>query len=89
MKDLTDVNDEDDESEENDNGDELPPPSSASSKCKPNKNTSKKKAARQKKEKRIKSDPESGWFHKGEHKHVFAYIRPILSKVSITNSSRS
>lgn len=19
------------------------------------------------------TDPESGWFHKGEHKHVFAY----------------
>ena len=43
---------------------------------KPNKNTSKKKAARRKKEKHrkvSKSDPESGWFRKGEHKHVFAY----------------
>ena len=43
---------------------------------KANPNTSKKKQARQKKEKHIKksiSDPESGWFRKGEHKHVFAY----------------
>lgn len=42
----------------------------------PNPNTSKKKQARQKKEKHIKkssSDPESGWFRKGEHKNVFAY----------------
>ena len=41
-----------------------------------NPNTSKKKKARQKKEKHIKqstSDPESGWFRKGEHKNVFAY----------------
>lgn len=46
------------------------------SKGKPNPNTSKKKRARQKKEKHIKqsiSDPESGWFRKGEHKNVFAY----------------
>lgn len=47
-----------------------------SKKGKPNSNTSKKKKARQKKEKHIKrskTDPESGWFRKGEHKHVFAY----------------
>ena len=45
-------------------------------KGKANPNTSKKKQARQKKEKRVKkstSDPESGWFRKGEHKNVFAY----------------
>lgn len=45
-------------------------------KGKQNPNTSKKKKARQKKEKHIKqskTDPESGWFRKGEHKHVFAY----------------
>ena len=42
----------------------------------PNRNTSKKKQARQKKEKHVKkstSDPEAGWFRKGEHKNVFAY----------------
>jgi len=27
-----------------------------------------------KKEKRSTTDPESGWFHKGEHKEVFAYV---------------
>ena len=43
---------------------------------KPNPNTSKKKQNRRKNEKHIKkstSDPESGWFRKGEHKNVFAY----------------
>lgn len=56
--------------------DEEPKPPIGSGKGKANPNTSKKKKARQKKEKRIKqstSDPESGWFRKGEHKHVFAY----------------
>ena len=56
--------------------DEEPKPPKDSGKGKPNPNTSKKKQARQKKEKHIKqskSDPESGWFRKGEHKHVFAY----------------
>jgi transposase len=56
--------------------DEGPKPPKDSGKGKPNPNTSKKKQARQKKEKHIKqskSDPESGWFRKGEHKHVFAY----------------
>lgn len=50
--------------------------SEPSSQGKPNPNTSKEKQARKKKEKHIKqskSDPESGWFRKGEHKHVFAY----------------
>jgi transposase len=77
LKDLTAVNDEDDTPEENDD-EGVPPtlPPESSNKGKPNKNTSKKKAARQKKEKHVKksaSDPESGWFRKGEHKHVFAY----------------
>ena len=56
--------------------DEEPKPPKDSSKGKPNPNTSKKKKAKQKKEKHIKqstSDPESGWFRKGEHKNVFAY----------------
>ena len=46
-----------------------------SSKGKPNPNTSKKKQAKKKEKhvKKSKSDPESGWFRKGEHKHVFAY----------------
>ena len=51
-------------------------PPKSSGRGKPNKNTSKKKQARQKKAKHQKvstSDPESGWFRKGEHKHVFAY----------------
>ena len=77
LKDLIVVNDEDDTPEEDDNDDGAPPsPASESSKGKPNKNTSKKKVARQEKKKHIKksaSDPESGWFRKGEHKHVFAY----------------
>jgi transposase len=76
LKNLDVVNDENDTAEEDDNDDETPPPPTASSKGKPNKNSSKKKVARQKKEKHVKkstSDPESGWFHKGEHKHVFAY----------------
>lgn len=41
-----------------------------------NPNTSRKKQKRRKNEKHIKkstSDPESGWFRKGEHKNVFAY----------------
>ena len=56
--------------------DESPKPPKSSGKGKPNPNTSKKKKARQKKDKHIKqstSDPESGWFRKGEHKNVFAY----------------
>ena len=56
--------------------DEEPKPPKDSGKGKPNPNTSKKKQDRQKKEKHIKqskSDPESGWFRKGEHKNVFAY----------------
>ena len=64
-----------DEPEEPHNDDEAPKPPKNSGKGKPNPNTSKKKA-RQKKEKHIKqstSDPESGWFRKGEHKNVFAY----------------
>lgn len=51
-------------------------PPKESGKGKLNPNTSKKKRARRKKEKHIKqstSDPESGWFRKGEHKNVFAY----------------
>ncbi len=75
LKNLTSVDDEEDIPAEED--DEAPPsPPKASAKGQPNKNTSKKKAARQKKEKHIKnstSDPDSGWFRKGEHKHVFAY----------------
>ena len=53
-----------------------PPPAKGSGKGTPNKNTSRKKQIRQKKEKHRKVstvDPESGWFRKGEHKHVFAY----------------
>lgn len=77
LKDLTAVNGEDDTPEDEDNDNEAATPSSlVSAKGKPNKNTSKKKLARLKKEKHIKksvSDPESGWFRKGEHKHVFAY----------------
>lgn len=64
--------------ENKDEGDE--PGSQGSSKPsgsgKPNKNISKKKQAWQKKAKHQKvsaSDPDSGWFRKGEHKHVFAY----------------
>lgn len=56
--------------------DEERKPPKGSGKGKPNPNTSKKKKARQKKEKHIKqstSDPDSGWFRKGEHKNVFAY----------------
>jgi len=58
---------------EEDDGQEPPKPSGSG---KPNKNTSRKKQARRKKEKHMKvsaSDPDSGWFRKGEHKHVFAY----------------
>ena len=57
-------------------GEEGPRPPKDGSKGKPNPNTSKKKRERQKKEKHVKkstSDPESGWFRKGEHKNVFAY----------------
>ena len=53
---------------------ETPKPSCSG---KSNKNTSRKKQAHQKKAKHQKvntSDPESGWFRKGEHKHGFAYI---------------
>lgn len=80
LKDLEIADDEmdeevaEEESNENDEDDENNnKPSEAG---KPNKNTSKKKAARRKKEKHrkvSKSDPESGWFRKGEHKNVFAY----------------
>lgn len=76
LKDLTAVNDENDTVEEDDSDEEAPPPSAETLKGKPNKNTSKKKSARRKQEKHIKkstSDPDSGWFRKGEHKHVFAY----------------
>lgn len=62
--------------EESTEDDDKQPPKDGGSKGKPNKNTSKKKAKRQKKEKHIKkstSDPESGWFRKGEHKQVFAH----------------
>ena len=55
--------------------DEQEPPKPSGS-GKPNRNTSKKKQARRKKEKHVKvsnSDPDSGWFRKGEHKNVFAY----------------
>ena len=67
LKDIAVPNDE----EDNDSYDDEPPKSG-----KPNKNTSKKKLARRKKEahqKVSRIDPESGWFRKGEHKHVFAY----------------
>ena len=67
------LKDEPEETQED--GGELKPPTEGN-KGKPNPNTSKKKKARQKKEKHIKqskSDPESGWFRKGEHKNVFAY----------------
>ena len=78
LKDLTVVDDEDDMPEADDNEDDVPPspPPESTSRGKPNKNTSKKKIARRKQEKHVKkstSDPESGWFRKGEHKHVFAY----------------
>ena len=68
------VKDEPEETRNDD--DEEPKPPKDSGKGKPNPNISKKKKARQKKEKHIKqstSDPESGWFRKGEHKNVFAY----------------
>lgn len=55
---------------------EDPKPPKDSGKGTLNPNTSKKKRARKKKEKHSKqstSDPESGWFRKGEHKNVFAY----------------
>lgn len=51
-------------------------PLESSKKGKANRNTSRKKQARRKKEKHRKvstSDPDSGWFRKGEHKNVFAY----------------
>lgn len=53
-----------------------PEPPESGNAGKANPNTSKKKQARRKKEKHVKvsnSDPESGWFRKGEHKNVFAY----------------
>ena len=62
-----------DTAEDNEDEPEPPKPSKAG---KPNPNTSKKKQARKKKEKHVKvsdSDPESGWFRKGEHKNVFAH----------------
>ena len=67
---------EDETAEDEDSGDDESPKSSESQKGKPNKNTSRKKQKRQKKtqhKKISRSDPESGWFQKGEHKHVFAY----------------
>ena len=57
-----------------DDDEQEPPKPSGSGKA--NRNTSKKKQARRKKEKHVKvssSDPDSGWFRKGEHKNVFAY----------------
>lgn len=57
----------------NDDGENTPKPGGSGE---PNPNTSKKKQKRQKKEHHKKvseTDPESGWFRKGEHKHVFAY----------------
>ena len=65
-----------DKPEESKDDEEEAKPPKENGKGKPNPNTSKKKKARQKKEKHIKqstSDPESGWFRKGEHKNVFAY----------------
>ena len=62
--------------DEEQDDDEEPKPPKGRGKGKVNPNTSKKKKARQKKEKHAKqstSDPESGWFRKGEHKNVFAY----------------
>ncbi len=70
-KPLKDIDRPDDTDDDN-----PPPPAEGAGKGKPNKNTSRKKLARQKKEKHRKVstvDPESGWFRKGEHKHVFAY----------------
>ncbi len=70
-KPLKDIDTPDDTDDDN-----APPPAEGTEKGKPNKNTSRKKRARQKKEKHRKVstvDPESGWFRKGEHKHVFAY----------------
>ncbi len=72
---------EPDEEDETDDDDDTPDSDSTlqgvkSGKGKPNRNTSKKKLARQKKTHHKKvslSDPESGWFRKGEHKHVFAF----------------
>ena len=64
-----------DDTQDDDNN-STPPPAKGSGKGNPNKNTSRKKRARQKKEKHRKVstvDTESGWFRKGEHKHVFAY----------------
>ncbi len=70
-KPLKDIDSPDDTDDDN-----APPPAEGTGKGKPNRNTSRKKRARQKKEKHRKVstvDPESGWFRKGEHKHVFAY----------------
>lgn len=56
-----------------DNSDDETPKGGAG---KPNPNTSRKKQKHRNDEKHIKkssSDPESGWFRKGEHKNVFAY----------------
>lgn len=53
-----------------------PEPPKSGQAGKPNPNTSTKKQARKKKEKHVKvsnSDPESGWFRKGERKNVFAH----------------
>ncbi len=72
LKDLTAPNDESDEPGNEDDEPQEQPPKSGS----PSKNMSKKKQARRKKEQHRKvsaSDPESGWFRKGEHKRVFAY----------------
>ena len=65
-KPLKDIEDDEDDPEP-------PKPGNAG---KPNPNTSKKKKNHKKKQKHIKvsnSDPESGWFRKGEHKNVFAH----------------
>lgn len=72
LKDLTTVDDDDD----NEGEPPATPSDESESEGKMDKNTSKKEAARRRKEKHVKkstSDPDSGWFRKGEHKHVFAY----------------
>jgi len=57
------------------NGSALPP-AKGSGKGKPNRNTSRKRQVRKTEEKHRKVstvEPKSGWFRKGERKHVFAY----------------
>lgn len=76
LKEYEEESDELDSDDDDDGDDGQPPTQKRSSVGKPNPNTSKKKKARKKKENHRKvsnSDPESGWFRKGEHKHVFAH----------------